>query len=281
MNIKYYSFAGISVRLISDTPVYDSRLFDNFRCDKSDRAEMTVEIIHSSLPAKSGNLIFSDDTSSYYIKNKKSFYYTSYPSAGGIKQLACRVIENGKIILYVIDGQELWDSLVAFAVNYTQLLFFRGIAAMHSSCIDVNGNAVLFAGDKGAGKSTQADLWNRFRNAQIVNGDRIAIKKSKNGITAYGIPFCGSSQIALNKVLPVKAIVLLGKSKSNVVCRLGAADAFKSVISKLTYNAEDAAQLKTAVDTAGQIAENVPVFSLVCVPDESSVKILEEQLCLI
>ena len=279
MSIKYYSFAGCTVKLISDTPVQDTGLFANFICDEIAEPSLIINIKHSALPEKTGKLVFSDNTSSYYVNAEKSFYFTSYPVMDGMKSLACRVIENDEIALYVVPGQELWDSLIAFAVNYTQLLFYRGIATMHCSCIEVNGKAVLFAGDKCVGKSTQADLWNRYRNARIINGDRIALKFDENRITACGIPFCGSSDIALNEKLDVKAVVFPGKAKKNIICRLNSLDAFKAVLGNLTYNTEDIMQSKTAIDIAEHMAKEIPAFSLICVPDESSVEILEEQLC--
>lgn len=281
MNTKAYCFAGCKIKLLSDTPVYDSKLFDDFRIDDFSETECDIEIsiLHSALPPKKGDLVFSDSISSYYIQDGKGYYYTAYPTFGGQTELSCRVTENDKITLYVTPGCELWDSLVAFAVNYTQLLFWLGTATMHSSCIEVDGKAVLFAGDKGAGKSTQAELWSRYRSAQIINGDRIALKVSQNGVTAYGIPFCGSSKIALNRVLDVKAIVLPCKSNTEFVQRLGTIDAFKRLIGNFTYNSEDPVQTNTAIDIVKHIAENVPVFCLMCRPDENSVKMLEEQLC--
>lgn len=279
MFTKSYCFAGYNVKLISDTPVYDSDLFSEFRREEASAPQMSISIIHSALPEKSGDPVFSDETSAYYVRDGKGFYYSAYPSGRGMKQLACRVTDGEKITLFVAEGQRLWDSLVAFAVNYTQLLFHRGIATAHSSCIEFNGKAVLFAGNKCVGKSTQAALWNRFRGAKIINGDRIALKPTENGLIAYGIPFCGSSGIAVNRALEVMAIVLPGKAGENSVSRLDAVSAFKAVLGNLTYNTEDMPQMKTALDTAEAAAEKIPVFELMCVPDESAVKILEEQLC--
>lgn len=281
MNTKHYHFAGCNVRLISDTPVYDSNLFENFRCKEFSKAECDIEIsiFHSALPLKNGNPVFFDETCAYYREDGKGYYFASYPTAQGIKEFACRITEGDTVTLLVVPGQKLWDSLVAFAVNYTQLLFEKGIGTMHASCIEVNGKALLFAGDKGVGKSTQAALWNRYRGAQIINGDRIAIRTEESGIIACGIPFCGSSKIAVNKSLGVKAVILPGKAAENSLVRLSTVDAFKQVLGKLTYYPEDVIQLTAAADIAKRIAETVPVYQLLCRPDESAVILLEEQLC--
>lgn len=276
---KNYAFSGCSVELISDTPVYDSALFANFRDGADTEERLVITVIHSELPERVGVPVFSDETSAYHIENGKGYYFTFYPSETGTRPLACRVTQNEEITLLVVPGQKLWDSLVAFAVNYTQLLLYRGFATLHSSCVEVNGKALLFAGNKGVGKSTQAALWNRFRGARIINGDRIAVKPDKTGLTAYGIPFCGSSAIALHETLAVKAIVLPVKAETQTVSRLSPFDAFKAVLGNLTYNVEDISQLDPAIGIAERIAKEVPVYRLLCVPEKSAVEILEEELC--
>ena len=278
MYIKAYSFASHILRLESDTPVYNSNMFESFVCDPSCEADITVKIKHSAMPEKVGTLIFRDSVSEYYENGDTRYYYTSFPSISGSESLACRVTRNEEITLIVAGEYELWDSMVNFALNYTQLFYYKGIATMHCSCVEVNGKALLFAGDKHVGKSTQAALWSCFRGAKIINGDRIALSLSENGITAHGIPVCGSSGIALNESLEVEAIILPGKADVSTITRLDTAEAFKSVIGNLTYNQNDIVQLETALDFAQKIAEKVPVYSLMCTRDESAVKILEVQL---
>lgn len=57
----------------------------------------------------------------------------------------------------------------------------KNIFILHSSYIKWNDGAILFSGPSGMGKSTQADLWNKYEGCEIINGDRSAITK-KDGV---------------------------------------------------------------------------------------------------
>ena len=64
------------------------------------------------------------------------------------------------------------------------------------------------------GKSTQADLWNKYEGCEIINGDRSAITKKDGVWNAYGLPFAGSSRIYKNVKNPIKCVKeLIGSLK--------------------------------------------------------------------
>lgn len=63
------------------------------------------------------------------------------------------------------------------------------------------------------GKSTQADLWNKYEGCEIINGDRSAITKKDGVWNAYGLPFAGSSRIYKNVKNPIRCVVVLNKRK--------------------------------------------------------------------
>ena len=63
------------------------------------------------------------------------------------------------------------------------------------------------------GKSTQAGLWERYRGAKIVNGDRALLRKINGSWAACGWPVCGSSDICLLGDTPIHAIIMLYMTK--------------------------------------------------------------------
>ena len=44
----------------------------------------------------------------------------------------------------------------------------RHILYLHSSLIDYQGHGLMFLGPSGIGKTTQAELWNQYRDALII-----------------------------------------------------------------------------------------------------------------
>lgn len=60
-----------------------------------------------------------------------------------------------------------------------RILMEQEAAILHASFIEYEGQAVLFTGPSGIGKSTQAGLWEQYEDAQILNGDRTILRKKK------------------------------------------------------------------------------------------------------
>ena len=102
-------------------------------------------------------------------------------------------------------------------------LLRHGRLVLHSSSILVNGKVILFAAPSGTGKSTQAALWEKYRCAEVLNGDKNCVSFDENSGTAiaHGLPFCGTSG-GLPTIFPVRssAIVLLKQAPENKIRRL-------------------------------------------------------------
>ena len=68
-------------------------------------------------------------------------------------------------------------------------LHMRGMVTLHASAIDINGNGVIFVGDKLAGKSTTAAAFLRA-GYRLLTDDLLAIRSSPDGglhiLPAYG-----------------------------------------------------------------------------------------------
>lgn len=148
----------------------------------------------------------------------------------------------------------------------------------HCSYIDVGGKAILFTAPSETGKSTQADLWAKHRGAEIINGDRAAIRLVGDTLMAEGIPFAGSSQYCKNRSLPIEAIVYLGQAPKTTIRKLRGYEAFSKIwegVSVNTWNTEDMDLVSGVVQ---KVAEQIPIYHMPCTPDEAAVIALEETL---
>lgn len=276
--IKSYSFAGFTLKVHSEMPVSDSGMFRDFICDNGGE-EINVKVIMSSLPEKCGSLVYENGNQVLYRDGECDYLYTSFPENGVFREYSCRKTFGDTVLLYIYECDSLWDSMIMEGLKVPELLLKKGVFTVHCSVINIGGEAVIFSADKQMGKSTQAALWEKYRNAEIINGDRAALKVCDGKVIVCGIPFCGSSKIAVNKSLELKAIVFLGKSLVNSVFQLDTLNGFFNFLGKLTYETGDSTQMEKAVDFAKYISENVPLLRLSCLPDESAVITLEEALC--
>lgn len=148
----------------------------------------------------------------------------------------------------------------------------------HTAYVDNCGEAVLFCGKSGAGKSTQASLWEKYQKAEIINGDRALLKKKNDRWHSYGFPCCGSSAICKNRTLPVKAIVVLEHGKENKIEQMSIAEKIKTIIAGSERYLWSSRELDKICAVAEQLTYEVPMYRLKCKPDNSAVEILKNEL---
>lgn len=149
---------------------------------------------------------------------------------------------------------------------------------LHSAYMCRNGKAILFSAPSETGKSTQANLWEKYRGTRTINGDRSLLLRKEDGWYAYGWPICGSSKICNNEAYPIQAIVMLHQAKENSIQRLRLFDAVKKLISEITINMWNSKRQIQAMDLIQELAMEVPVYELGCDISEDAVRCLEEVL---
>lgn len=154
----------------------------------------------------------------------------------------------------------------------------HGGLLLHSSFIRVEDKAILFTAPSGTGKSTQAELWRKYRGSEVINGDRTAVVPTDEGMLAYGIPYCGTSGISKNAKLPVAAIVCLSQAPENRIEALRGLKAFRNLWAGCSVNVWDKEDVARCTDTVMETIRQVPVLHLGCTPDKSAVQTLEKYL---
>ena len=159
----------------------------------------------------------------------------------------------------------------------TLLLQHNGLL-LHASLIKYKGKTLAFAGPSGVGKSTQAELWKTHLQADVINGDRAALRKTEDGWMAYGFPYAGTSGIYRQTCAPLKAIVVLKQGKENRLQKISPAEAFAKVYPELSVHRWDREFAKSAADLCIELLTQTPIYLLECLPEESAVLLLKKGL---
>lgn len=159
----------------------------------------------------------------------------------------------------------------------TILLHYEALI-MHASVIRWNETGILFSASSGVGKSTQASLWERYENAEVINGDRAGIRKTENGWTAYGLPLAGSSGIYRNESVPLKCIVLLEQAEENSVRSVSAAEAYRFLYPEVMMHRWDPASEEKASSLLLEMIREIKVVRLSCLPDRGAVEMIKNLL---
>lgn len=147
---------------------------------------------------------------------------------------------------------------------------------LHCAYMVHNGKAILFSAPSETGKSTQANLWGKYRGSRTINGDRALLHKQSGIWTADGWPVCGSSEICNNEAYPIQAIVMLSQAPVNTIERWKGMKAFSNVYSQITINRWNQDIHNRAMNLIEDLVVSVPVYHLSCNISEDAVRCLEE-----
>lgn len=170
-------------------------------------------------------------------------------------------------------SRNIWDIL-----GMEDILLRHSGLLLHSSFIRCQGKAVLFSAPCGTGKSTQAELWEKYEGADIVNGDRAGLRRLGCGWAAFGLPYAGSSGIYRNESAPLAAVILLRQAKENRLRKLKALEAFPDLYREITVHRWDRNFVSESTELLLQLLQEIPVYLLECRPDQEAVQLVRDEI---
>ena len=230
---------------------------------------------------KKGQLVYDDNMCKIY-KDKYMFYRESYLGSKDRISIFPYNLKDENILQCYIESCKIGEKCdiydVFSMIGFEYLLFLNKAMILHSSFISYDGNGILFTAPSQTGKSTQADLWEKYQGAEIINGDRAGIKKEDGVFYGYGLPYAGSSKIYKNKREAIKAIIVLRQGKENKIRRLKSIEAFKYLYSEMMVNTWNEEFINGISDMIMDLISKVPIYMMECLPDESAVNLLKKEL---
>lgn len=163
-----------------------------------------------------------------------------------------------------------------FYIAWEAILMHERRIMLHSSFVETQQGALLFSGISGAGKTTQAELWCKYRKCKMLNGDRTILRWDNDELIGYGSPYAGSSKCYVDSNSQISAIIFPKKAAFCKASRLNEKAAFCRVFSGFTLNSWDKEFVEFACDMAKKIVEIVPCYELLCTPDKRAIDVLED-----
>lgn len=152
----------------------------------------------------------------------------------------------------------------------------RQILYLHSSLINFNGRGIMFLGPSGIGKTTQAELWNRYRDALIINGDVVFVQETEDAFLGWGTPWHGSSPYCENTNVPVHAMIVLKQAPENSIRELSGFEKVTAVSGSVFYPRWLENGMELCLETLDHLLTKIPVYELSCRPDEEAVVLTEK-----
>lgn len=164
------------------------------------------------------------------------------------------------------------DTIFVSLFALEKQMIARQAVILHCSVVKTGDQVMLLSGPSGIGKSTHADLWVKYKNAEVINGDRTLICKKGDQWMSLGWPICGSSEICHNEDYPISRVVFLGQAKENQGRRLSYVEGIKHLISQTTANNWNADFVQKVWQIIEEMAADVPVYEYACNMEEAAVE---------
>ena len=222
-------------------------------------------------------VIRSNDENSYYygmdIFSLFSGSHVLYSNSGLL--IEEEEWKKGILCIRGQEGQDIDSLLILFIYSH---LIPKQTLLFHSSLVDLSGSGIMFLGPSGIGKTTQAELWNKYLGADILNGDMVFARKNEDGFYGYGSPWHGSSPYYKNAKVKLKALVVLEQAGENTLKRLEGFDVLQGIMEQVFLPHWYPEAMDTCLNTLDLLLEEVPVYHLACRPDEDAVLLLKQEL---
>lgn len=277
--VKSFQIGGFSFQIISREKITIPENFLKFQISNREIPSFTYQMFLS--PA-----VFMQDEEVLTVRDDLIVYKTKIGEGRLLRFKGQKAYANyretdahaAEIIVENEAIEDPVDTLFTSLFALERRMIVHGALILHCAYIECRGKGILFSAPSGVGKSTQAALWEKYRNGKVINGDRALLRKDDGKWMACGWPVCGSSEICHQKNVPIHAIVMLQQGQENQVVRLSPGKAFGQIYPQITINQWNPEFVQTAMNGIKDLILQVPVWELTCDISEGAVQCLEDVL---
>ena len=163
-------------------------------------------------------------------------------------------------------------------IGFYSYISLQDTLLMHASAVCHQEKAIVFTASSGVGKTTQAELWAKYKGGTILNGDKVFLKREEDGIHAWGSPWKGSSPYGENASAPLRAIVVLEQAEENSIQKLEGLDVLEYVVPHVFFPCWDERCEQAVLTFLDEVLKETEIFLLKCRPDETAVELLAARL---
>ena len=144
---------------------------------------------------------------------------------------------------------------------FTALFAQYQAALVHAAAIEVDGDAWVFAGPSGSGKSHWTRQWQE-RGVTVLDEDRVALRQVDGQVWAFGTPWHAEPRLCSPQGAPVKRIFFLQQAEPDAVQEIRPAAATALLVRSSQLPVYDPEGTQAVLDVVGQAAAQAQPFLL-------------------
>ena len=277
MNRVLLSIAGVTMAVESSRDFLLTDRCYPFRVENRE-PDVTFRLLPGEKPDFQGlPCLHRGDHRSLYRRGNDLFYVCcSREAPDDVRWFTKQTGDRTDELEVFLIAEDAWNYVNPLTfVELSDFMIRQEVMILHSSLIAWQGKGIVFTAPSGTGKSTQAELWKRYRGADILNGDRAMLRR-QDGYRAYGSPYAGSSGIYRNESVPLTGIVVLRQAPFNRLRRMKQREAYLALLSQMSVSPISRDTVEKQSQWLLALIEAVPVWLLECLPDEGAVNTLFE-----
>lgn len=236
-----YAFGGICFAIKADFPLLDKPELEQFRVDDGAAADFTIRAV-----VRDGNHERTREGNTVTVPVKPE----NVGRIGGVQLL--------------LHAQAAW------------LMLEKSAFILHASYTVTDGRALLVTAPSGTGKSTLAAHWTATVGGEVVNGDRVLVRKRDGVWTANGIYVAGTSGICHHVSAPIGAVVLLEQGERNALKPLRPYELFMRIVCQCAYDDKDPVQCAEITALVADLINENTVCCYHCLDQDEAATELEK-----
>ena len=137
----------------------------------------------------------------------------------------------------------------------------KNVVRVHGSAVCFNDSAIIFMAPSGTGKSTHANLWEKYASATIINDDQPYL--DINSYEVFGSCWAGKHNKYSLNTARLKAFVILKRATTNSIKQLDKMQAVKLLYKQIIQYGNLSERVKL-LECMEKFATEVPFYLLEC-----------------
>ena len=262
--------------------------FRTFRSGVPAEGDKLFELVeHASLPAREADVLLDEDSNDMghtLLYRTPSGYRIEFDYNGG----PVHVVETDAGFDDV-RAMVRWDDRFArtalcsmLRIVFAQAILPHGGLSMHSSVVVNEGQAFMFMGKSGTGKSTHSRLWlTHVEGSWLLNDDNPIVRVTGEDVVVYGSPWSGKTHCYRNESAPVAGIVRLRQAPRNRFRVCEDIAAFSAVLPGCSVLRQDMRLHEALCETLAALTELTLVGELECLPDREAAEVCRRGMTIV
>ncbi len=279
-------FEFVAENLVLPEPGPNHWLYDRYVLDSNAydiQEEFTVIVTCRTLPDISGYTKIFDSVFTWKCYKKGGEYLILQPDPKTGQPLVISKFQEKERIITVFcsdayrDLLENGSALHPFSYPLDQvvmsfILADQGGGIVHSSGWLHDDEAWIFPGKSGAGKSTISHLIKEVTGEPLFSDDRMIIRQEGEKYRAYGTPWAGDENDALNRSAQLRGLFFLHQGSENRIRKIAPIDGFRRLMAVMTVPWYDKDRVTKMMDFSDDLLKTIPVYEFSFLNDKSAVE---------